>query len=82
MTLHRESPLLNLLFKTSEAHMTTSVWMKIFGGIAIVGGAVGAALTAGTVPAIVAGVAALGSYIAGLNHPTPAATKAFGTEAK
>jgi hypothetical protein len=62
--------------------MSASVWMKILGGIAVVGGAVASGLTAGALPAVIAGVAALGSYVAGLNHPTPAATKAFGVEAK
>lgn len=48
------------------------VAMKVLGGVAIVGGIVSTALTAGTVPAIIVGVAGIASFIAGLLHTAPA----------
>jgi preprotein translocase subunit SecF len=45
--------------------------LKVLGGIGVVGGIVSTALTAGTGPAIVAGVTGIAIYIAGLFHTTP-----------
>lgn len=48
------------------------VVLKVLGGITVVGGTVGTALTAGTLPAIVFGAASLATFFAGLFHTTPA----------
>lgn len=62
--------------------MSKSTWLKIFAFVVTVGGAAATAATAGVLPAVIAGAAAASAWMAGLNHPTPAATKAFGPEAK
>ena len=56
--------------------------LHVLAGVGIVGGAVATALTAGTVPAIVAGVSAVAIYIAGWLNPTPTAVAQFGAGAK
>jgi len=45
--------------------------LKVLGAIGVVGGTVATALTAGTLPAIIAGGAALATYFAGLFHTAP-----------
>ena len=59
-----------------------AIILHILGGVAVVGGAVATALTAGTVPAIVAGCVGVATYIIGWLNPTPTAVGQFGTGAK
>jgi preprotein translocase subunit SecF len=59
-----------------------AVILHVLGGVAVIGTAVGAALTAGTVPAIIAGCVGVATYIIGWLNPTPAAVANFGTSAK
>lgn len=51
----------------------------IAGAIAAGGGATTAALTAGTVPAIIVGVTAAAAWVAGWLHPAPGASKGGAT---
>ena len=58
------------------------VILHVLGGVAVVGTAVATAITAGTVPAIIAGVVGVTTYIIGWLNPTPTAVSQFGQSAK
>lgn len=68
----------DLVNTTPGTTPTKTIVLRILGGVATVGGIVATALTAGTVPAIVAGAVGIATYVTGLLQPSPAAVSKFG----
>ena len=61
---------------------TKNTLLKVLGAVGVIGTITATALSAGTVPAIIVGVASTATYLAGLFHPSPQAISAFGASAK
>lgn len=59
-----------------------NIVLAVLAGVGVAGGIVVSALTLGLVPAIVAGVPAVATYVAGLYSASPTAVAKFGGAAK